>query len=132
MVYQELIDQFEEENPDIKVEMQLTPWDQFWTKFDSAAGTDEMPDTFFMNPLFEIYAEAGIMEPLNEYIERDSLDMSVYTPAIVDYFITSDSTAEQENQGYQYLQNADLSSHGYFTYGNRHCLEVDFQCAVCV
>ena len=30
VVYQQLIDNFEEQNPNIHVEMQLTPWDQYW------------------------------------------------------------------------------------------------------
>ena len=90
MVYQELIDKFEEQNPDIKVKMQLTPWDQFWTKFDASAGTAEMPDTFFMNLYAHMYIDAGIMEPLNDWIERDGLDMSLYTDAIVDYYTTAD------------------------------------------
>ena len=38
VVYQQLIDNFEEQNPNIHVDMQLTPWDQYWTKFDASAG----------------------------------------------------------------------------------------------
>ena len=41
VVYQELIDNFEEQNPNIHVEMQLTPWDQYWTKFDASAGANQ-------------------------------------------------------------------------------------------
>lgn len=85
-VYQEIIDKFEEENPDIHVEMQLTPWDQYWTKFDAAAGANQAADTFFMNVNYAKYVEAGILEPLDEWIERDSFDTSVYTPALVELF----------------------------------------------
>lgn len=92
VVYQQLIDNFEAQNPNIKVKMQLTPWDQYWTKFQAAAGTSEMPDTFFMNPLWEIYLTYGFMEPLNDWVERDGLDMSVYNSALVQYFTSSDGT----------------------------------------
>lgn len=85
-VYQEIIDKFEEENPDIHVEMQLTPWDQYWTKFDAAAGANQAADTFFMNVNYPKYAEAGILEPLDEWIERDNFDTSVFTPALVELF----------------------------------------------
>ena len=49
VVYQELIDNFEEQNPNIHVEMQLTPRDQYWTKFDASAGANQAADVFFMN-----------------------------------------------------------------------------------
>lgn len=83
VVYQELIDNFEAQNPDIHVEMQLTPWDQYWTKFDAAAGANQAADVFFMNIWIPKYAEAGILEPLDSYMERDGFDFSLYTEAIV-------------------------------------------------
>lgn len=83
VVYQEIIDNFEAENPDIKVELQLTPWDQYWTKFDAAAGANQAADVFFMNIFASKYAAAGVLEPLDTYIERDGLDLSLYTQSIV-------------------------------------------------
>lgn len=83
VVYQELIDKFEEQNPDIKVEMQLTPWDQYWTKFDAAAGANQAADVFFMNTRVPKYAEAGVLEPLDSYMERDGFDFDLYAPSIV-------------------------------------------------
>lgn len=84
VVYQELIDQFEEQNPDIHVEMQLTPWDQYWTKFDAAAGANQAADVFFMNIWVPKYAEAGVLEPLDEYMEKDHFDFSQYTPSVIE------------------------------------------------
>ncbi len=84
VVYQELIDNFEAQNPDIHVEMQLTPWDQYWTKFDAAAGANQAADVFFMNVWVPKYAEAGVLEPLDSYMERDGFDFSLYTQSIVD------------------------------------------------
>lgn len=84
VVYQELIDNFEAQNPDIHVEMQLTPWDQYWTKFDAAAGANQAADVFFMNVWVPKYAEAGVLEPLDSYMERDGFDFSLYTQSIVE------------------------------------------------
>lgn len=84
VVYQELIDLFEKENPGIKVEMQLTPWAQYWTKFDAAAGANQAADVFFMNIWVPKYAEAGIMEPLDSYMERDGFDLGLYTASVVE------------------------------------------------
>lgn len=84
VVYQELIDKFEEQNPEIHVEMQLTPWDQYWTKFDAAAGANQAADVFFMNIWVPKYAEAGVLEPLDDYMEKDNFDLSLYTQSIVE------------------------------------------------
>ncbi|MDO4292212.1 MAG: sugar ABC transporter substrate-binding protein [Eubacteriales bacterium] len=84
VVYQELIDNFEAQNPDIKVEMQLTPWDQYWTKFDAAAGANQAADVFFMNVWVPKYAEAGVLEPLDDYMERDGFDSSLYSSSIME------------------------------------------------
>lgn len=84
VVYQELIDNFEEKNPNIDVEMQLTPWDQYWTKFDAAAGANQAADVFFMNVWVPKYAEAGVLEPLDFYMEKDGFDFSLYTPSIIE------------------------------------------------
>lgn len=90
VVYQEIIDKFEEQNPDIHVEMQLTPWDQYWTKFDAATGANQAADTFFMNVWVPKYAEAGVLEPLDSYMERDGFDLSLYSSTIVENGIYND------------------------------------------
>lgn len=84
VVYQELIDKFEEQNPDIRVEMQLTPWDQYWTKFDAAAGANQAADVFFMNVWVPKYAQAGVLEPLDSYMETSGFDFSLYSPSIIE------------------------------------------------
>lgn len=90
VTYQKIIDEFEKENPDIHVTMQLTPWDQYWTKFDAAAGANQAADTFFMNINYAKYIEAGVMENLQPWFEKDDFDTSVFTPALVDLFTYKD------------------------------------------
>ena len=84
VVYQQLIDNFEEQNPNIHVEMQLTPRDQYWTKFDASAGANQAADVFFMNVWVPKYAEAGILEPLDDYMEKSNFDFSLYAPSVVE------------------------------------------------
>lgn len=84
VVYQELIDNFEAENPDIRVEMQLTPWDQYWTKFDAAAGANQAADVFFMNVWVPKYAAAGVLEPLDSYMIESGFDSGLYSPSIIE------------------------------------------------
>lgn len=83
-VFDEIVANFEEENPDIDVELQLTPWSQYWTKLDAAMGADSAADVFWMNTYLPKYAEAGVLEPLDDYIEKDQIYMEDYVKATVD------------------------------------------------
>lgn len=73
-VFDEIVAEFMEANPEIDVEIQLTPWSQYWTKLDAAAGAGEAPDVFWMNTFMTKYTDAGILEPLDSYIDAAGLD----------------------------------------------------------
>ena len=44
-----MLDEFEKQNPDIKVEMETTPWDQYWVKLEAATTGGNMPDVVTMH-----------------------------------------------------------------------------------
>lgn len=79
---------FEEKNPGIKVKVEVTPWDQYWTKLEAAASGGALPDVFWMHSSQHIrYAENGMLMDLNEVIvNSDVLDMSNFTQGIVDLY----------------------------------------------
>lgn len=83
-VFDEIIEKFEVENKDIDVELQLTPWSQYWTKLDAAMGSDNAADVFWMNTYLPKYASAGVLEPLDEYIEKDGVNMEHYVKTVAD------------------------------------------------
>ena len=85
-VFDEIISKFEEENPDIDVELQLTPWSQYWTKLDAAMGSNSAADVFWMNTYLPKYAEAGVLEPLDEYIKKDEINMDDYVSVVTDSY----------------------------------------------
>lgn len=41
---------FEKENPGIKIKVEMTPWDQYWTKMQASGAGDTLPDIFWMHP----------------------------------------------------------------------------------
>lgn len=85
--YEPVIEKFEEENPNITVKVQPTPWDQYWTKLDTAATSDVLPDVFWMNgPNFNKYASNGILLPLDKYIEQGEIDLDNYPEALIDLY----------------------------------------------
>ena len=83
-VFDEIIEKFEEENKDIDVELQLTPWSQYWTKLDAAMGSDNAADVFWMNTYLPKYASAGVLEPLDEYMKRDGVNLDHYVKTVAD------------------------------------------------
>ncbi len=43
---QALADAYHEQNPDVTIEVQVTSWDEYWTKLEAAAGSGNLPDVF--------------------------------------------------------------------------------------
>lgn len=80
-VEQAVVAAFEAAHPDIQVQLDLTKYDDIFTKFkaDLAAGTP--PDVISMN--FENlrqFAALGALEPVDSYVKRDNYDLSIYYP----------------------------------------------------
>lgn len=84
--YDVIIQQFMEEYPHIKVELILTPWDQYWTKLDAAAGAKNDPDVYWMNVYMPKYADAGVLEPLDSYISGNGVDLAQWAEGAVSMY----------------------------------------------
>lgn len=89
-VFDEIIEGFEAKNSEFDVELQLTPWSQYWTKLDAAMGSDSAADVFWMNTYLPKYAEAGVLEPLDEYIEKDKINLDDYVSVVKDAYNYND------------------------------------------
>lgn len=69
-----IADAFEEENPGIKVNIEVTPWDQYWTKLEAAATGGSMPDVFWMHASqVNKYIEGSMLMDLTEKIDDSTL-----------------------------------------------------------
>lgn len=78
---QELFPPFTEENPDIEVQIEDAPWEQFWPRFESQAAAGIAPDLQIGDP-FKIarYCDKGIYLAVQPYIDRDGVDLEGYIP----------------------------------------------------
>lgn len=84
---QQLIDAFEDENPGIKVELQVNPWMEFWTKLQIGAQGGTAPDAFWMlGDRFQVYAANDQLLPLSDAIAEAGVDLGVYPEALVELF----------------------------------------------
>jgi len=74
-----IADAYMAEHPNVTIETQVTPWDQYWTKLEAAAQGGALPDVFWMhsNQFFK-YASAGMMLDLTDL----NLDYSPYPSGI--------------------------------------------------
>lgn len=64
-----IADKFEEQNPNIKVEIELTPYKDYFTTLETAATGGTAPDVFWMNaPNVTKYVRGGMLTELSDYI----------------------------------------------------------------
>ncbi|MFD1019668.1 ABC transporter substrate-binding protein [Thalassobacillus hwangdonensis] len=68
----EMVEAFEKENPDIKVNTELAAYDEYFTKLQTRIAGDNAPDVFELNyENFVQYASKGTLTDLSEFIEED-------------------------------------------------------------
>ncbi|MCU6712880.1 sugar ABC transporter substrate-binding protein [Paenibacillus sp. J5C_2022] len=78
---------FNDSHPNIEVKLENTPYKQYWTKLETAATGDTLPDVFWMNgPHIVKYAANGMLADLGENIKADNLDLDNYPKALVDLY----------------------------------------------
>lgn len=86
-ILREIADKYEEENPNIKIEIQLTPYSQYWTKLEAAATGEVLPDIFWINgPNIVKYASNGMLLPMDEMVEKDNVDLSVFPEGLINLY----------------------------------------------
>ncbi|MBR7741834.1 extracellular solute-binding protein [Phycicoccus sp. BSK3Z-2] len=89
---QKVIDAFNGTYPNIDVQIQVTPYEQYFTKLQTQGSSQTLPDVFTMNSLnFETYAENGLLAPLTPLVEDGQLDPSNYPQALIDSYTFDDT-----------------------------------------
>ncbi len=60
-----------EEHPDVSIEVQVSGWDEYWTKLEAAAKSNSLPDIFWMhsNQMYT-YADAGMLADCTEIVDE--------------------------------------------------------------
>ncbi|SFP67039.1 ABC transporter substrate-binding protein [Salibacterium halotolerans] len=68
----DIISQFEEEHPDITIETQNSPYQQFFQKLDTQIAGGNAPDIWLSDGVFvQKYAERGAAKDLTEWVQND-------------------------------------------------------------
>ncbi|MFI9557159.1 ABC transporter substrate-binding protein [Nonomuraea endophytica] len=78
--YDKVMAAFEKANPNIKVKIEVLPWDDYWTKLTADAVAGSGPDVFWMQvTYFPEFATKGVLADLGSL----GLDTAKYHPNVV-------------------------------------------------
>lgn len=72
----------------VEIQVEVTPWDQYWTMLEAAATGEDMPDVFWMhNNQVRRYAENDLLMDLSDKISSSSnIDMSQFPEDIANIY----------------------------------------------
>ena len=72
---QAIVDAYMEQNPDVYIEVQVTSWNEYWTKLDAAAEANQLPDIFWMhtNQILK-YADYGMLADVTDLYDGEDPD----------------------------------------------------------
>lgn len=77
------VDAFNSSRDDIQIKLEVIPSAQLQPILRSTLGTPEAPDITWGSVSTEMFAMAGMLAPLDEFVERDDFDLSAFYPATV-------------------------------------------------
>lgn len=99
-----IADDFEVENPNISIQIQVVGWDEYWTMLEAGATGGSLPDVFWMhaNEIYK-YGANDMLLNLDDYIEADGVDMSKHPEELVELY---------NIEGHQYAMPKDQDTVG--------------------
>jgi multiple sugar transport system substrate-binding protein len=87
---QEIADKWTETSG-VKVNVEVVDWDNYWTLLEAGASGGTMPDVFWMHSnTAQMYMENDVLLKLNDYIDKEKIDMSKYYEGVKNLYTRSD------------------------------------------
>src|SRR5665648_1115201 len=89
--YQQCVDAFTVENPNIQVEITQYGWDDYWTTLATGLVSGDGPDVFIshLNRYPELYTKGQIL-PIDDIVESGAADLSIYREGLADLWVGED------------------------------------------
>ncbi|GAA4411828.1 ABC transporter substrate-binding protein [Actinokineospora soli] len=79
----QVVADFNKTYPNVKVNVQVTPYKSYWTKLQTQASSGTMPDVLWMNgPNFQLYAANGKLAPITGLVDAGKIDPANYPQAL--------------------------------------------------
>ena len=82
----EIIELFEEQNPDIKINTEFTGWDGYFEKMSAAAAGNNLPDIMQQNfgEYLNQYADKELLTDLTPFIEDGTIDLEGVSDTVIE------------------------------------------------
>lgn len=85
--FEKCIEKFNEQYPDVKVTLEPSSWDEYWTKLEAGATGGSIADVFWMNgPNIMKYADGDVLMDISDRIKEDNIDTGKYPEALVELY----------------------------------------------
>jgi multiple sugar transport system substrate-binding protein len=76
---------FQKQNPQIKVSVELTEWNDYWNRITTGVAAGTTPDVFWGHvAYFASLADKGALGDLAPFISKDKFDTTIYYPGLLD------------------------------------------------
>lgn len=100
-----MADEFEADNPDIKIEIEVTGWGDYWTMLEAGATGGSLPDVFWMhsNEIFRYTSNEMLLDLTDRINNSQQVDLSKFPQGIVEIY---------NYQGKQYAVPKDFDTIG--------------------
>ena len=90
-VWKAIVSDFEAANPNIKVKVDVSDWESYWTKLKTLLAADTPPDVFAMDaPLYLDYQSRGVLLNLQPYIDQNAGMLDGLFPGTLTAYQTPD------------------------------------------
>lgn len=84
-VYNEIVDRFEEEHPNITVKREFGGWGDYWDRLATQIAGGNAPDVVSMHQFYvSDYARRDALLNLNEYVSSDKINLTDFPESAVD------------------------------------------------
>lgn len=105
-MYENFILKFQDEHPEIKVEVSFEAWDDYMTKLPTILAGGVIPDVIHQHmSIVQDYGQRGALLDLKPYMDRDGIRPEDYIPALFDAF---------SNEGKVYAIPKDSAAWGVY------------------
>jgi len=86
-LYQSFINDFQKENPDVKVNVSFEAWNDYMTKLPAILASGSVPDVIHQHmSIVQDYGARNALMDLTPYMQRDGVSPDNYIPALFEAF----------------------------------------------